>query len=374
MSRNGSGAYSLPVNTWNPATTGVSATVTDWQALINDIATAMQQSVSSDGQTAMTGNLAMGNNKLTGLSAGTATGHSLRWEQLFSQGTIANLASATTTDIGAQNTSFLNITGTTTITGLGTNYNGPRYLVFAGILTLTHSATLVCPGAANITTAANDSAIAIPISGGWQIVAYQKASGLPVSTTGLVPTGLATASGLTMSTARALIRTTAGTGAIEEATAAQLSAFAAAATETAQGVSELATTAETQTGSDGTRTVTPAGLKGALLYSKTFSSSDQTVAFGSKVTVAHGLGAVPVFVQTFLKCATAEYNYSVGDIIPYGNMDVVGVGMTTVSADSTNVVVVNSGTNSIRINDKNTPYSINQITPGNWRWVIRAMA
>lgn len=185
--RNGSGAYSLPVNTWNPATTGVSATVTDWQALINDIATAMQQSVSSDGQTAMTGNLAMGNNKLTGLSAGTATGHSLRWEQLFSQGTIANLASATTTDIGAQNTSFLNITGTTTITGFGTNYNGPRYLVFAGILTLTHSATLVCPGAANITTAANDAAIAIPITGGWQIVAYQKASGLPVSTTGLAP-------------------------------------------------------------------------------------------------------------------------------------------------------------------------------------------
>lgn len=187
MARNGSGGYSLPVNTWNPATTGVSATVTDWQALINDIATAMQQSVSSDGQTAMTGNLAMGNNKLTGLSAGTATGHSLRWEQLFSQGTIANLASATTTDIGAQNTSFLNITGTTTITGFGTTYNGPRYLVFAGILTLTHSATLVCPGAANITTAANDAAIAIPISGGWQIVAYQKASGLPVSTTGLAP-------------------------------------------------------------------------------------------------------------------------------------------------------------------------------------------
>lgn len=147
-----------------------------------------------------------------------------------------------------------------------------------------------------------------------------------------------------------------------------------AASTTAAGKVELATTAETQTGSDGTRTITPAGLKEALLYSKTFSSSDQTVAFGSKVTVAHGLGAVPVFVQTFLKCATAEYNYSVGDIIPYGNMDVIGVGMTTVSADSTNVVVVNSGTNSIRINDKNTPYSINSITPGNWRWVIRAMA
>jgi len=265
MARNGSGGFSLLINTWNPATTGVSATVTDWQALINDIATAMQQSVSADGQTPITGNLAMGNNKLTGLSAGTATGHSLRWEQLFSQGTIANLASATTTDIGAQNTSFLNITGTTTITGFGSNFNGPRYLVFAGILTLTHSATLVCPGAANITTAANDAAIAIPISGGWQIVAYQKASGLPVSTTGLVSAGLATASGLTMSTARVLLRTTAGTGAIEEKTATELTAFLNAATTSLPGISELATSAETQTGTDTARVVTPDGLGDTVL-------------------------------------------------------------------------------------------------------------
>jgi len=269
MSRNGSGGYSLPVNTWNPATTGVSATVPDWQTLINDIATAIQQSVSADGQTPITGNIAMGNNKLTGLAAGSATGHSLRWEQLFSQGTIANLASATATDIGAQNTSFLNITGTTTITGFGTNYNGPRYLVFAGILTLTHSATLVCPGAANITTAANDSAIAIPISGGWQIVAYQKASGLPVSTTGLVSAGLATASGLTMSTARVLGRTTASTGAIEELTAAQIAAFTSAATDTAQGAVELLTAAEAQAGTDTTRAMTAVAMKAAQIQPQT---------------------------------------------------------------------------------------------------------
>jgi hypothetical protein len=42
------------------------------------------------------------------------------------------------------------------------------------------------PGAANITTVANDCAIAIPISGGWQVVAYQRASGSPVSDSGLV--------------------------------------------------------------------------------------------------------------------------------------------------------------------------------------------
>ena len=146
MARNGSGTYSLPVNTWNPAVNGVSATASDWQSLIDDVETALTASLAADGQTPMTGNLAMGNNKLTGLAAGIAAGNSLRWEQLFSQGTEVDIASATTTDIGGQNSNFLQITGTTTITGFGTNYNGPRFLRFAGVLTLTHGSALVLPG------------------------------------------------------------------------------------------------------------------------------------------------------------------------------------------------------------------------------------
>jgi len=190
MSRNGSGQYSLPVNTWNPAVNSVSASAADWQSLINDVAAALTASVSADGQTPMTGNLAMGSNKLTGLAAGTAAGNSLRWEQLFSQGVEADIASATTTDIGAQNTNFLQVTGATTITGLGTNYNGPRFLRFAGILTLTHGSALLLPGAANITTAAGDLALMVSEgSGNWRCFEYQKASGLPVGGTYLMSTG-----------------------------------------------------------------------------------------------------------------------------------------------------------------------------------------
>lgn len=184
MSRNGSGTYSLPVNSWNPAANGVPATAADWQALINDVASAITQSVSRDGQTTLTGNLPMGSNKLTGLASGTAAGDSLRWEQLFSQGQPQDLASAATTDIGAQLTTVLNITGTTTITSFGTNYNGPRFVRFAGALTLTHGAALVLPGAANITTAAGDAAIVVPLgtpASGWRVVAYQRASGEPIA-------------------------------------------------------------------------------------------------------------------------------------------------------------------------------------------------
>jgi hypothetical protein len=192
MARNGSGTYNLLTNSWNPATNGVSATAVDWQNLANDIAAALTQSLSSDGQTPATGNLPMTGNKLTGLGAGSATGDSVRWEQLFSQGTPQNLVSATTTDIGAQNSVFLNITGTTTITSFGTNYNGPRYVRFDGALTLTHNATtLILPGAANITTAAGDSAIVVPSgspANGWRVAGYQRSDGSPLA----IPNGSVT--------------------------------------------------------------------------------------------------------------------------------------------------------------------------------------
>jgi hypothetical protein len=175
-----SGTYSPPNGSWSSgAVNGALATVADWQALLADISAALTQSVSKDGQTVLTGNLNTGGFVLTNLAAGTGTGQSLRFEQLFSQGVEADLASAATTDIGLQNTNFLRVTGTTTITSFGTNYNGPRFLRFAGAVTLTNSATLILPGAANITTAAGDTLIAIPkatagTADGWQVVAYQK--------------------------------------------------------------------------------------------------------------------------------------------------------------------------------------------------------
>ena len=71
------------------------------------------------------------------------------------------IASAGTTDIGAVAGNFVHITGTTTITALGSVQAGTRRVVtFDGALILTHNATsLILPTAANITTAAGDSAV-----------------------------------------------------------------------------------------------------------------------------------------------------------------------------------------------------------------------
>ncbi len=196
MARNGSGTYAAPINAWNPALNGVSATAADWQTLLNDLVAAMTQSVSADGQTPITGNLAMGGNKLTGLGAGTGTGQSLRFEQLFDQGTEADLASGATTDIGVQNTNFLQVTGTTTITSFGTTYRGPRFVRFSGALTLTHNATtLILPGAASILTVAGDVAIVVPVATagtptGWKVVGYQRAAGMPATAGPLASSGI----------------------------------------------------------------------------------------------------------------------------------------------------------------------------------------
>jgi hypothetical protein len=168
-----------PTNSFNPAINGTLATAGDWQALLNDMVAALTQSVSADGQTPLTGPLNAGNNPINNVTAGTGTGQALAFQQLFDQGVQADIASATITDIGVQNTNFLRITGTTTITSFATNYKGPRFLVFAGAVTLTNSSTLVLPGGANITTAAGDVLIAIPgatlgTADKWIVAAYQR--------------------------------------------------------------------------------------------------------------------------------------------------------------------------------------------------------
>lgn len=212
MARNGSGTYNPPTNSWNPAVNGVSATAVDWQSILNDLSAALTQSVSRDGQASMTGNLPMAGNKLTGLGAGVATGDSVRWEQLFDQGVEQDVASAATTDIGIVNSNFIRITGTTSITSFGTNYKGPRFVRFAGVLTLTHNATtLILPTGANITTAAGDRAIIAPVgnpASGWQVLAYQRADG----------TALANAS---IASNTITGRLSAGTGQSESLTGAQ---------------------------------------------------------------------------------------------------------------------------------------------------------
>ncbi len=52
MPRDGSGTYSPPASTWNPAVADTAIDVTDWTALLADLAAGMTASIAKDGQTA----------------------------------------------------------------------------------------------------------------------------------------------------------------------------------------------------------------------------------------------------------------------------------------------------------------------------------
>lgn len=81
------------------------------------------------------------------------------------------IASATTCDLGSKDATFLTVSGTTTITGLGTVSAGIyKFLTFSDALILTHHATsLILPGAVNIKTVAGDTALFLSLgSGNWK--------------------------------------------------------------------------------------------------------------------------------------------------------------------------------------------------------------
>ena len=69
MSRNGSGVYSLPAG--NPVVTNTTISSTWANNTLTDIATALTNSISADGQTTITGALQMSGNDIQ--NAGTVT-------------------------------------------------------------------------------------------------------------------------------------------------------------------------------------------------------------------------------------------------------------------------------------------------------------
>lgn len=100
-------------------------------------------------------------------------------DALSKQGT--SIASAATVDLSAVTGDLVDITGTTTITALGTATAGVRRsLRFTGALTLTHNGTsLILPGSANLVTVAGDIVHLRSLgSGNWLCTGVQRATAI----------------------------------------------------------------------------------------------------------------------------------------------------------------------------------------------------
>ena len=110
MAFNGSGTYSLPAG--NPVVTGTTISSSTTNTTNSDIATALTNCITRDGQSTPSANLPMNAKKLTGLAAGTSAGDSVRYEQVVltggalgtpTSGTLTNCTADGTNAVGYKN-------------------------------------------------------------------------------------------------------------------------------------------------------------------------------------------------------------------------------------------------------------------------------
>ena len=412
MSFNGSGTFQI--NTaGQPVVAGTVITATAFNALTADLATGLSTCVTKDGQTTVTANLPMGGNKLTGLGAGTLGTDSARLSQVqggvtsllgvsgidtisgsgspqvtayvtgqmfwfvasgtntgattlnidslgaknITRGTAAlaagdivngavalvvydgtqfqllsiirsiqtngTIASAGTTNIGAANAEYLSVSGTTTITAFDTVVAGIyRVLQFQGALTLTHNGTsLILPGAANITTAAGDVAGFVSLgSGNWRCQWYQRASGAPVVNP--------------------------------------------AASETVQGIVELATEAEGLTGTDTSRAMTPAVTKAVnTRLQQNSQSADYTLVIDDAgKQIFHP--SADTSARTFTIPANGTVAFSVGTAVTFINQN--GAGVITIAITTDTMRLAGDGTTGSRTLAANGIATAVKVTSTEW--------
>lgn len=165
MSRNGSGVYSLPAG--NPVVTGTTISSSWANTTLSDIATALTGSVAADGQTAMTGNLQMGNNKITGLANGSASTDALAFGQIAAgtmAGSFTTLTASSTATLNTLSSSGATITGGS-INGTTVGATTPNTGAFTS---LSASGAFAANGGATLGDASGDaltinsSAVSIP--------------------------------------------------------------------------------------------------------------------------------------------------------------------------------------------------------------------
>jgi hypothetical protein len=139
MAFNGSGTYNLPAG--NPVVTGTTISSSTTNTTNSDIATALTNCITRDGQSTPSANLPMNAKKLTGLAAGTSAGDSVRYEQvlLLTGGTMTGAITFAAGQFGTNVNTFLSTPSSANLKAALTDETGSGAAVFAT------SPTLVTP-------------------------------------------------------------------------------------------------------------------------------------------------------------------------------------------------------------------------------------
>lgn len=151
----------------------------------------------------------------------------------------------------------------------------------------------------------------------------------------------------------------------------QFDAVTGQATTAARGTVELATNAEARTGTDSVRALTPSNISALMM-----ESSAITPTAGTTGSFAHGLGVAPVRYEAVLVNLTAQAGWSPGQEVRASDLS-----WGTNPQNRTGLQVGWDGTNvywaialdGVLILDRSTAAMTN-ITPANWELRIRVFA
>jgi len=200
MSRNGSGTYNLPAG--NPVVTGTTISSSWANTTLNDIATALTGSLAADGQTPVTGNFNVNNNRITNLADPSSAQDGATKAYVDTADALALLKANNLSDVANATTARGNLTAAksgansdiTSLTGLTT----PLTVAQGGIgaATLTANAVVLGNGTSAVTTVAPSTSGNVLTSNGttWASTAPSivgaKGQSFTSSGTFTIPTGI----------------------------------------------------------------------------------------------------------------------------------------------------------------------------------------
>jgi hypothetical protein len=107
-----------------------------------------------------------------------------------------------------------------------------------------------------------------------------------------------------------------------------------------------------------------------------YDSGNQVATVGGLLTLAHGLPAVPTKFESYIVCSTAEQNWAVNDVVPFGAsyLDYNGANHCgwAIYADATNVYVRFHATTAFPVLINKTSGAPFTPTLANWRYRVKA--
>lgn len=331
---NGAGQFNV-FTPGTPFVTGTTISSSVCNSVNSDFATGLSTAITKDAQTTTTAEIPFAQGIATDDISEVTSGAGVTFAQQvnFAASSIASASPMVLNNLAA-NTGT--ITGTTGFSAVTLTAGSWRLCKFDDVLTMTHGANLVLPGAANITTAAGDLALFVGYPSSVVRVWYQKASGnavasAPFPDTTAIVKGSADASkllrfevdGLTASTTRVI-------------TMPDKDVTLADATDLAGGLIELATLAEVQAGTDATRAVTASTLQNGKIIQGTAQASTSGVAI-DYTGIPSWAKRVHINFAGFSTSGTSVPIIQIGDAGGIEPSGYLGAGSTvTASANSTN--------------------------------------